>query len=54
MVNKHNVQTFDPFFNGEICEHEWAGAFCMSEDFTKIIQNGEECEKCGEKRGNQF
>jgi hypothetical protein len=33
------------------CNHIWAEAFCISEDFTRIEPNGEECENCGEKRG---
>lgn len=35
----------------EFCEHTWSEAYCFSEDFTKIVSNGEECEYCGLKRG---
>lgn len=34
------------------CYHEWAEAFCISEDFKSIVPNGKVCIICGETNGN--
>lgn len=36
------------------CYHEWAEAFCISEDFTSIVPNGQVCIICGETSGNMI